>query len=80
MSESNAQMVHRWITQYRGEEVANIWLWECTPFPCGEPSKEQLDRGLDVALGTMTIGELVAQVEAEMEMALEAYAVREVKE
>ena len=53
--------VTRWIVEAHGEEVALAWVWECTPMPVGFPSPEQLREGVSLALGEVTIGELLAK-------------------
>lgn len=56
-----------WIVESQGEKAASEWAWGATPIPCGLPSDKQLDEGLRVATGELTIGELLGQVEKEMD-------------
>lgn len=74
ISESETmQIVYDWIVETQGEEAAEIWLWACTPFPCGLPTDEQLEEGLAVAYGKITLGQLLAKVDAEMRRCLEEH-------
>lgn len=68
-----AETVARWITEMQGEEVASAWAWECTPMPCGLPSDEQLQEGLSLALGEVSIGALLAKTYREMEEEMRRY-------
>lgn len=72
-----AETVVRWITDMQGEEVAQAWVWECTPMPCGLPSDEQLQEGLSLALGEVTIGALLAKTYREMDEELRRYLAAE---
>ncbi len=66
MRKDAAVTVTRWITDAHGDDVASLWVWECTPMPCGLPSDEQLQEGLSLALGEVTIGALLAKSYHEM--------------
>jgi hypothetical protein len=44
------QTVLAWITESCGSKSADFWAWEMTPMPCGLPSDEQLEDGLQMAL------------------------------
>lgn len=68
-----AVTVTRWITEAHGDQVASAWVWECTPMPCGLPSDEQLHEGVSLALGEVTIGELLAKSYREMDEEMAAY-------
>lgn len=61
--------VYEWLTEAKDEEFANLWLWAATPFPAGLPSDEQLDEGLRVATGELSLSDVLAKVEADMEEA-----------
>lgn len=45
-----AVTICEWLTEYCGQATADYWAWERTPMPCGLPSDEQLDEGLQNAL------------------------------
>ncbi len=60
------ETVMRWIEDAHGEEVAGAWAIECTPIPCGLPDDQMLDDGLSLALGEVTIGQLIARAHASM--------------
>ena len=45
--------VFAWLEEYCGNAAANIWLWELTPWPCGEPTQEQLEQGMLLATGEL---------------------------
>lgn len=54
-------IVLRWIREAHGDEVAAVWANECTALPGRPLSEELLQEGLSLALGEVTIGELVAK-------------------
>lgn len=43
--------VYDWLVEYKGEELAQFWMWERTPLPCGLPLDRQLEEGMMMALG-----------------------------
>lgn len=55
-----------WIEAAHGSEIMSAWAYECTPIPCGLPDDEMLDEGLSLALGEVTIGQLMARAHASM--------------
>lgn len=59
-----------WLKERGGEDLALAWLWECTPAPCGPPSYEQVEDGLRVASGELSMGDLLSRVHAEMDEAM----------
>lgn len=63
----NFATIVEWIAEAHGDEVAHTWAWECTPFPCWAPSIEQLEEGFMLAIGVVTIGELLEKTYAELE-------------
>ena len=67
------QSVIEWISESLGDEVASNWAWGATPIPCGLPSDKQLDEGLRVATGELSIGSLLGQVEQETSEQMDAY-------
>lgn len=65
-----AQAVTYWIAERHGSEIANAWAWNCTPYPFGLPDDETLEQGLSLALGEITLYQLMAKVEEEMSRAM----------
>lgn len=45
-----AVTVYGWLDEIHGRDVAEWWVWERTPFPCGLPLDEQLEEGLTIAV------------------------------
>ena len=70
MSPATAQTVVDWIAERHGERAASRWLWNCTPYPCGLPSAEQLEEGLRLAAGEVTLDAVIAACERRMEAAM----------
>lgn len=69
----SALYISEWIEELQGREASELWVWECTPIPCGLPSDQQLEEGLAVALGEISIGCLVNRSHEEMTAALAEY-------
>ncbi len=67
------ETVINWIVESQGEKAASDWAWGATPIPCGLPSDKQLEEGLRVATGELSIWELLGQVEREMSESMAAY-------
>ena len=55
------------IAMRHGDDTASTWVWNCTPMPFGLPSDEQLESGLRLVHGDVTIDELVGRVIADMD-------------
>jgi len=62
--------VVQWITERHGDHVASDWLWNCTPYPCGLPTGEQLEEGLQLAAGELTIGALIEECLRRLDVAM----------
>lgn len=73
----NFRTVWRWIADAIGIEAANTWAWECTPYPLWTPSVEQLEEGLYLAMGAVSLGDLLEKTYAEMERLAKLEAVHE---
>lgn len=65
--------VYGWICEARGVAEAHAWAWSCTPFPCGYPSEEQLEEGMAIATGELTLNDVMAKVEAEMKALMDEH-------
>lgn len=62
-----------WIDEAHGTEVANLWLWTCTPYPAGPPSQKQMDDGLALAAGEIEFETLRRRVDDEMWQAFNTF-------
>lgn len=65
--------VAKWIEEDVSNEAMNIWLYSCTPYPCGLPLDSQLEDGLKVAAGELDIRALFARCEQETWEAMNSY-------
>lgn len=61
-----AQAIVDWLREYRGEDEAELWMWNLTPMPCGLPLDDQLEDGLRIAAGEASIYVLLDKAEQEM--------------
>ena len=75
--EAATETIIGWIVESKGERTASEWAWGATPIPCGLPSDKQLDEGLRVATGELSIGTLLSQVDREMIEQMAAYVAEE---
>lgn len=56
-----------WLAERGGDELANVWAWECTPMPCWAPSYEQVEEGMRIAAGEVDINDVLRRVYDEMD-------------
>jgi hypothetical protein len=62
-----------WIAAAHGEKVAHCWAYNLTPIPCGLPLDSQLENGLRLATGEVSLGELLRRADEEISAAMAEY-------
>jgi hypothetical protein len=71
--------VAKWIEEAIDMKAAHDWAWTCTPYPCGLPSDDMLDEGLNVAIGALDLSTFKSRVSREMDQAMREYKTQQVE-